>query len=100
MKFELRQRECFKNVKIGEIFEIADENYYGIVYVKIATDHEQLTDTEGSKFNAFDLCRGELDSIDDHTSVRIIKGTFVEEGVNNDNRRTERRKGIKRYRND
>ena len=82
MKFELRQRECFQDVKIGEIFEIADENYYGIVYVKIATDHEQLTDTEGSKFNAFDLCRGELDSIDDHTSVRIIKGTFVEEGIN------------------
>lgn len=74
----------FKDLEVGETFVILDEYFDGYVFIKLANGECPLTDEESNEINAFDLLRSECDSIDDLTPVRIIKGTFVEEGINND----------------
>ena len=87
MKFELKRKEIaprFKDVKVGETFVILEEFLSGYVFIKLATEQCLLTDEKSNQINAFNLMRNECEFINELANVRIVKGTFVEEGVNND----------------
>lgn len=73
----------FEDLKSGEVFEVMNDGYRGSIHVfmKIVRGYDLLSDWGGDEFNAYDLVTQSLTKINQSADVRIIEGSFIEDGA-------------------